>query len=484
MSFQKRLSDVFDASNNIYHSVEIRAAFVQEEQTNGLPHGYKISSWINLFTIIRFRPYFISNLSHEILIDEPKVKFIIWHYPFEKIWDGLVNGFANKTINLDKISQRSDIQFSISLSTKYDLLGQVFSSFPNHRENYDEEWPVMIKTFKTSSIDQARNIFRNDFEISRCIESMNFENPEMALKEFLHLNIPSDQTDNLHLIFEIPYKIDEIKINRKNSEIVDLNVGIVSDGLDVKDLTVHIRQKINSKTLHKTSHPLNASRTHSEKQGAQNKLLLWEIKDQLKNDQNSQIEVDLFHNKLGTIESQVKNFKDFLDSKEKNPPFRQISNEAVSIPEISSGLEKFRMDYPEGTRTAFIMMQFIKSKPHDEILNCLKNTLRNHNITGLRADDKEYMDDLFLNIKTYMHACDFGIAVFERITKEDFNPNISLELGYMLGLEKNVLLLKDQTLKSLPSDLVGKLYKPFDTSEVDNTLPDQLKKWLSDKGFS
>ena len=481
MSYSKRLSDIFNALKPIYHSVEIRTAFVLENQTNGLSYGQKISRWLDLFTIIRFKSEIISEFSYKILMDGSKVKFVIWNYPFEKIWNRLVDGFAGQIIVLNQISQRVEIPFSITISTKFDLLGQNFHSYPVYQENYNEEWPVMMKMFKTSSSDQARNIFRNDFEISRYLQSENYENPEMALKEFLQLNIPPDQTDNLHLIFEIPFKISAIKMVKNSSDSVNLNVDIVSDGIDVKDLTVNVRQKINSKAIYKKSHSL----IEANKQVGQDRLLIWKVEDQLKNDLNSQIEVDLFHKDIGIIENQVKNFKDFFDSIEKNPPsFRQISNEAVLISEITSGLEKFRIDFPEGKRTAFIMMQFEESKQHKNILNCLKQTLEKNKITGLRADYKEYMDDLFLNIKTYMHACDFGIAVFERITEENFNPNVSLEVGYMLGLGKNVLLLKDQTLKSLHADLVGKLYKPFNTSEVDKTLPDQITKWISDKGFS
>ena len=155
-----------------------------------------------------------------------------------------------------------------------------------------------------------------------------------------------------------------------------------------------------------------------------------------------------------------------LQSQQK--PSKSISSEAVSMPEIASGLEKFRTDYPIVNKTAFIIMQFGNTKPHQAIVSCIKNTLKKYGITALRADDKEYMDDLFPNIKTYMHACDFGVAVYDRITEDDFNPNVSLEVGYMLGMGKNVLLLKDKTLKSLQTDFTGKLYKPFDTTDIDN----------------
>ena len=170
-----------------------------------------------------------------------------------------------------------------------------------------------------------------------------------------------------------------------------------------------------------------------------------------------------------------------LQSQQK--PSKNISSEAVSMPEIASGLEKFRADYPIGIKTAFIIMQFGNTKPHKAIVACIKDTLKNHSITALRADDKEYMDDLFPNIKTYMHACDFGVAVYDRITEDDFNPNVSLEVGYMLGMGKNVLLLKDNTLKSLQTDLTGKLYKPFDTTDIHRTMPQHIEKWLFDRGL-
>ncbi|MGZ0263062.1 hypothetical protein ACTM6Z_26805, partial [Citrobacter freundii] len=118
-----------------------------------------------------------------------------------------------------------------------------------------------------------------------------------------------------------------------------------------------------------------------------------------------------------------------------------------------------------------------------KLVDAIKKELSKHNIIALRADDKEYMDDLFSNIKTYMYGCDFGIAIFERITEDNFNPNVSLEVGYMMGMGKQVLLLKDKTLSSLHTDLAGKLYKPFDVFDIESSLSTHIGKWLSDKGF-
>ena len=158
-----------------------------------------------------------------------------------------------------------------------------------------------------------------------------------------------------------------------------------------------------------------------------------------------------------------------------------ISEQTISVSELAKFIGAFRKDYPIPQKTAFLMMKFDDTKEHSRIVSVIKETLKIHNIIGLRADDKQYSDDLFSNVRTYMHCCDFGIAIFERLTKEDFNPNVSLEVGYMMGLGKPVCLLKDRTLNNLHTDLTGKLYKAFDTHDVENTLPEQLEKWLKDK---
>jgi nucleoside 2-deoxyribosyltransferase len=100
------------------------------------------------------------------------------------------------------------------------------------------------------------------------------------------------------------------------------------------------------------------------------------------------------------------------------------------------------------------------------------------------ARDKEFHDDLYPNIQTYLHGCGFGIAVFERLESEEFNPNVALEVGYMFGLRKHVLLLKDRTLRALQTDLVGKLYREFDPQNPEETIPAQIDGWLSDKDLA
>jgi hypothetical protein len=80
------------------------------------------------------------------------------------------------------------------------------------------------------------------------------------------------------------------------------------------------------------------------------------------------------------------------------------------------------------------MMRFGDTKGHQRIVGAIRSALAKYGVNGLRADDKHYHDDLFPNVLTYFWGCRIRIAVFERLETEDFNPHVSLEVGYMRAL--------------------------------------------------
>lgn len=150
-------------------------------------------------------------------------------------------------------------------------------------------------------------------------------------------------------------------------------------------------------------------------------------------------------------------------------------------PEIVKSLHDFRNSYPSPKKVGFILMPFEKSEGYDIILKTIKNVLQENGCFGVRADDRIFHNDVLYNILTYLHGCDFGIALFDKSEITTFNPNVSLEVGFLLALNKPVFLLKDQNLPMLQSDLAGKLYFEFDPQDIEKTISPMLKKWLSDK---
>src|SRR5207237_3872559 len=119
-------------------------------------------------------------------------------------------------------------------------------------------------------------------------------------------------------------------------------------------------------------------------------------------------------------------------------------------------------------------------KPVKQIVSVIKSTADKHGLVVIRADEIEFHSDLFGNVRTLLHGCGFGIAVYDRIETNEANANVGLEVGYLMAMNKPVLLLKDQTVAALQSDLTGKLYKIFNPPDPKATIPNQVTDWIED----
>ena len=152
-------------------------------------------------------------------------------------------------------------------------------------------------------------------------------------------------------------------------------------------------------------------------------------------------------------------------------------------PEIAMSLDRLRTKYPDPKKLGFLVMRFTAAKPFARIVQIIKETAGKHGLAVVRADEQEFHADLWGNVRTYLHGCGFGVAVYERIDTDEPNANVGLEVGYLMAMNKPVLLLKDKTLEAIQSDLAGKLYKQFDPHDPEGTIPELLNKWLEDNGI-
>tara|TARA_R110000787_G_scaffold453_1_gene1719 strand:+ start:4667 stop:5590 length:924 start_codon:yes stop_codon:yes gene_type:complete len=149
-------------------------------------------------------------------------------------------------------------------------------------------------------------------------------------------------------------------------------------------------------------------------------------------------------------------------------------------------LDSFSDDHPNFERNVFVAMRFADTPQNAEIWKAISETLASLGMTAHRADTKVYPrdDDLWTNVCVYMLGCKYGICVFEEIDQRDFNPNVQIEYGFMRATDRRVLLLKDSRQPSMPTDIVGKVYKPFDTFQITKTISEQVARWVkSDLGL-
>jgi protein-tyrosine-phosphatase len=152
--------------------------------------------------------------------------------------------------------------------------------------------------------------------------------------------------------------------------------------------------------------------------------------------------------------------------------------------EVSKSKNPVLKKFPSPKFNLFLMMRFDKGEQYQAIFKTLKNEAGRYAINLLRADDQTYASDLWENVKACMTACELGIAVFEQLQIQDFNPNVSLELGYMLAIGRGVLLLKERSLKSLPSDIAGRLYQEFDANDLEPSIRAAVRRWFRDIGIA
>ena len=118
-------------------------------------------------------------------------------------------------------------------------------------------------------------------------------------------------------------------------------------------------------------------------------------------------------------------------------------------------------------RNVFIMTPFRNDARYAAAINAIKGELKKRDLNGWTADQHTVEEDLWGNVKCFMYASKYGVAIItgdEQISGDAtifrgdvHNPNVLIEVGFMLGQGKNVLLLKDKRVQ-LPVDWIGKLY--------------------------
>jgi hypothetical protein len=101
-------------------------------------------------------------------------------------------------------------------------------------------------------------------------------------------------------------------------------------------------------------------------------------------------------------------------------------------------------------RNVFVMMRYADTPQFRQIEASIRSALERYGLIARLAKDRALSDDLWENIRLYMGTARYGIAVFEEIERRDFNPNISLELGYMYALGRRCLLLKASACRASP----------------------------------
>lgn len=140
-------------------------------------------------------------------------------------------------------------------------------------------------------------------------------------------------------------------------------------------------------------------------------------------------------------------------------------------------LEKFAKAYPHLDRNVFIMMPFageIAASIHGHVAEGLEAL----GLIPLRADDRSFAPSLWWNVVTYMLGSSYGIAVYEPQGDVPFNPNVSIEAGFMTALDRPILFLLNEYHRRLPVDWSGHLFKVYRPGNLESSIRACVSDWI------
>lgn len=151
----------------------------------------------------------------------------------------------------------------------------------------------------------------------------------------------------------------------------------------------------------------------------------------------------------------------------------------LAPPALLPGLRRFLEEYPFETNV-FAMTRFPEEEVPDPVADAIeaaKEACRLHGLVLHLASDRAIDDDLWTNVAGHMWASHYGIAFFEDRVDRGLNYNLTIEVGSMLMTGRRCALLKDVSIERMPTDLVGRIYKPIDLDSLD-TVHDAVHSWL------
>lgn len=153
----------------------------------------------------------------------------------------------------------------------------------------------------------------------------------------------------------------------------------------------------------------------------------------------------------------------------------------LAPPELGYALRGFLAEHPFETNvfgmTRFPSAESLELDPVRAALDVARDATSMHGLEFHIASDRAIVDDLWMNVSAHMWAAKYGIAFFEDRAIRGINQNMTIEVGAMLMSGRRCALMKDSSILTMPTDLVGQIYKPIDL-DVPSTVEAALHKWL------
>ncbi|MBW0000224.1 MAG: hypothetical protein JO015_14070 [Verrucomicrobia bacterium] len=133
--------------------------------------------------------------------------------------------------------------------------------------------------------------------------------------------------------------------------------------------------------------------------------------------------------------------------------------------------------------SVFIMTKFPdKGSPEadrlTQIIETVKKAIKASGYVPRIAQGPKYYRWLWDNVELYLLGCARGVAIVEARYLPELNPNVALEWGWMVGMGREVLFLRESSFKHDRADWAGLLSSSFDWDDYEPAISTAIAEFL------
>lgn len=150
--------------------------------------------------------------------------------------------------------------------------------------------------------------------------------------------------------------------------------------------------------------------------------------------------------------------------------------------------EKLKQFYQGGKfdENVFIMTKFpsgndAPAQQLQKVIDTVKSVIIELQYRPQIASQASHQRWLWDNVELFLLGCGRGVAIVEDKYLPELNPNVAMEWGWMVGMGREVLFLREQSFQHDRADWTGLINEPFAWQDPVPGIEAALKKFLPDR---
>jgi hypothetical protein len=133
--------------------------------------------------------------------------------------------------------------------------------------------------------------------------------------------------------------------------------------------------------------------------------------------------------------------------------------------------------------SVFLMTKFPEGKSKKEralqrVIDAVTDAIKAAN-KAPRIATFGYHDMLWPNVELFLLGCARGVAIVEDRVRQELNPNVALEWGWMKGMGKRVFFLVEESFAHKRADWQGLLSHSFSWDAPEDGVREAIGQWLT-----